>query len=59
MPLSKRRVIRLMAVGHRRTVYEELTDRFDVRPGLVALRRKSRQIALAGLQGIQEAVTPG
>jgi len=24
---QKRRVIRLMAVGHRRTVYEELTDR--------------------------------
>jgi mRNA interferase RelE/StbE len=29
----KRRVIRLMAVGHRRSVYEELTERF---------RRKTR-----------------
>jgi len=26
---QKRRVIRLMAVGHRRTVYEELTDRLQ------------------------------
>ena len=31
---QKRRVIRLMAVGHRRYVYEELTDR---------LRRKTRE----------------
>ncbi len=25
---QKRRIIRLMAVGHRRSVYEELTERF-------------------------------
>ena len=29
---QKRRIIRLMAVGHRRSVYEELTDRLRRRP---------------------------
>jgi len=28
----KRQIIRLMAVGHRRSVYEELTDRLHRRP---------------------------
>jgi mRNA interferase RelE/StbE len=29
---QKKRLIRLIAVGHRRSVYEELTDRFRRRP---------------------------
>jgi mRNA interferase RelE/StbE len=29
---QKRRIIRLMAVGHRRSVYEELTDRLRRKP---------------------------
>ncbi len=29
---QKKRMIRLMAVGHRRSVYEELTDRLRRRP---------------------------
>ncbi len=36
---QKTRIIRLMAVGHRRSVYEELTERLRRRGPSIAIRR--------------------